>query len=73
MKRLLLLALLAVAGCDGDSITSQEIKTARVDHGAHIYTSEHDGHKFVVLLYYSDGCALMHHPDCPCMKKAERE
>lgn len=71
MRPLTLIILCALlVGC-GDKPNPNEIvqtgpPITRSNY-ASIWTVDHDSHKFIVC----DGDCILHHPDCPCMKKGD--
>ncbi len=66
MKRMILILAVVVTGCEPTE-NGQTIPTTRVPvsyNGTSIYTTTHDGHRFVILAHGSDARVLLHHPDC---------
>lgn len=67
MKKLLpLLAILLVSCSQQKDEGAKSI--SHVSGDASLYTAQHDGHTFVVV-YSGTGLGVIHHPDCPCLKK----
>lgn len=73
-RLVILLAVLALAGCDGrESPATHDGKPSVATIATHyrLETISHDGHLWVVVFGYSYHTGgLAHHPDCPCRKQA---
>jgi len=71
MRRLLAIGVLAVmmAGCGdaGKGTKDAPFSTASNGFGMNLFTIKHDGHLWITR----DKGGIVHHPDCPCMKKDE--
>lgn len=68
MKRLIVLAALALGGCDTHD-ASTPVTTSGM--WLRLVTVEHDGHKFICSQIGASqgGVSMLHHPDCQCVKK----
>lgn len=54
------------------SATGYDSTSSGVYSYGSLVTVEHDGHLFIVEGRYQKG-AILHHPDCPCLKSLELE
>lgn len=70
---LMFAGLLLITGCDEKS-SAQKSQT-NVGFGIELRTIEHDKHSFVVGYTgkTDGGLSIMHHPDCPCLRKTPVE
>lgn len=70
MKKLLLVVPLLLVGCDETAPKSQvaTIAVTEFHYSNYLYTLNHDGHSFVVVLSGADPRSVVHHPGCQCLK-----
>jgi hypothetical protein len=74
---ILIIVCLLTTGCSKpkeenvEPIPSTTISKTEYDYGW-LATVEHDGHLFIVEGGWQKG-AIIHHPDCPCLKKQTTE
>jgi uncharacterized lipoprotein YajG len=68
-------SVLLFAGCSPTLSQLQDMHPSTVSATAFregtVYTLTHDSHLFVAIRTVGGGGSLLHHPDCPCLKREQ--
>jgi len=59
------IALIIFGGIDKSKPSDNDKEVIKT----HLYTHEHDGHKFIAYGMFGRPGGILHHPDCECKKE----